>query len=93
MHRSYTALADECDTVITQTTCVPAYRAVIKQKDELQREFTALKAAGVDFERIADVGKALKAVVAESAQLPLSEEDYRTLGARHVALVRRVTEV
>jgi hypothetical protein len=45
-----------------------------------------------DFELIATLGMQLKALQQQSAQLPLSEEDYLTLPARHADLVWQVTE-
>jgi hypothetical protein len=43
-----------------------------------------------DFEAVASLGMQLLALQQESAQLPLSEEDYLTLAARHAALVKSV---
>jgi hypothetical protein len=48
--------------------------------------------AAANFSAVAALGLARKALLAESAQLPLSEEDYLTLPARHAAQVQRVTD-
>jgi hypothetical protein len=45
-----------------------------------------------DFESVASIGTQLQALQQESAQLPLSEEDYLTLADRHAALLLEVTE-
>jgi hypothetical protein len=45
-----------------------------------------------DFESVASLGNKLPALRRESAQLPLSEEDYLTLPTRHAQLVARLTD-
>jgi N-acyl-D-aspartate/D-glutamate deacylase len=81
----------ECDAVIAQFAYVPALRDAIRQRDELQREYIALKAAKTEFKASVRVGKALQAAKEAVAQLPLSEEDYQTLADRHTALVQKTT--
>jgi hypothetical protein len=46
----------------------------------------------VDFVLVGTLGTQLQALQQQAAQLPLSEEDYLTLPARHADLVRRVTD-
>jgi hypothetical protein len=58
----------------------------------LQAELKAAKAAAEDFVLIGTLGLQVKALEQVSAQLPLSEQDYRTLPTRHAALVQRVTD-
>jgi hypothetical protein len=82
-------LVDECDAVVGQFAHVPALRDAIQQRDELQREFTALHAAKTNFKEIARVGTAHKAAAAAVLQERLSEEDYMTLADRHAALVQK----
>jgi cell fate (sporulation/competence/biofilm development) regulator YlbF (YheA/YmcA/DUF963 family) len=84
----YGALAGECDTILTQLAHVPTFRAAIQQRDELQREYDALKSAASDLISLGRVGKALKAAI---AAVVLTEEDYLTLADRHAALVQKVT--
>ena len=64
---------------------------MVQRLATLQTQFDAAEAAAdQDFELIAALGLKLEALQLESAQLPLSEEDYRTLPARHAQLVQRV---
>jgi hypothetical protein len=85
------ALACECDTIVTQFGHVPALREAIQQRDELQRELAALNAAKTNFKEIARVGTAHRAAVAAVLQQALSEEDFLTLSDRHAALVQKLT--
>jgi hypothetical protein len=84
----YGALVGDCDSFITEFKHVPTFRDVIRRREELQREYNALKAAATNYCSLARVGKALKAAV---AAVVLTEEDYLTLADRHAALVRRAT--
>jgi formyltetrahydrofolate synthetase len=86
-------LMGECQTVIAQFAHVPALRAAVQQRDELQREFTAPNAAKTNFKEIARLGTAHKAAAAAVLQERLSEEDYLTLADRHAALVQKLTAV
>jgi hypothetical protein len=81
-------VAGECDTVISQFAHVPTFRDAIQRRDELQREYNALKAAATDFVSLGRVGKALKTAI---AAIVLTEEDYLTLADRHAALLHKVT--
>jgi hypothetical protein len=58
----------------------------------LQAQYHAAATAGVDFQLIAALGMQLDTAQQESAQLPLSEEDYLTLSTRHATLVQRVEQ-
>jgi phage host-nuclease inhibitor protein Gam len=82
------ALAGECDAVIAQFAHVPTFRKAIQHRDELQREYDALKTAATDLMALGRVGRALKAA---GAAIMLTEEDYLTLADRHAALVEKVT--
>jgi hypothetical protein len=81
----------ECDAVIAQFSHAPAVRAAVQQRDELQREFTALNAAKTNFKEIARLGTAHKAAVAAVGKQRLSEKFYLTLAGRHAALMQQVT--
>ena len=83
-------LEGECDTLGEQVAQAPARRDAMQRRNTLQAQLDAAKAAKTDFQRIGDLGKALKVVCAEIAQLPLSEEDRLTLTVRHAAMVQRV---
>jgi cell fate (sporulation/competence/biofilm development) regulator YlbF (YheA/YmcA/DUF963 family) len=84
----YGALAGECDTILTQFAHVATFRVAIQQRDELQREYDALKSAATDLISLGRVGKALKAAV---SAIVLTEKDYVALADRHAALVQKVT--
>jgi Skp family chaperone for outer membrane proteins len=84
-------LVSECEAVTTQLAYVPTLRDAIQQRDELQRELTALSTAQTNFKEIARVGTTHKAAVAAVLQQPLIEEDYLTLADRHAALVQKLT--
>jgi hypothetical protein len=57
-----------------------------------QAQYDAAEAAFTNLPLVASLGEALHALQQESAQLPLSEEDYLTLLERRSALVQRVTD-
>jgi hypothetical protein len=76
------ALVDECDAVIAQFAHVPALKDAIQQRDELQKEFSALKSSKIDYKTSVQVGRSLKAAKEAVAQQPLSEENYVTLTDR-----------
>jgi hypothetical protein len=59
---------------------------------ELQGQYDTALAAAVDFVLVASLGVTLQGLEQKAAELPLSEQDYLTLPARHAALVQRVTE-
>jgi hypothetical protein len=81
----------ECERFMQQAACAP-------QRGDLSRRIRAHCAqldaalAAEDFELVASLGVQLQPLHEESAQLPLSEEDYLTLPARHAALVQRVMD-
>jgi hypothetical protein len=81
-------LAGACDAVIAQFAHVPTFRKAIQHRDELQREYDALKTAATDLVALGRVGRALKAA---GAAIMLTEEDYLTLADRHAALVTKAT--
>jgi hypothetical protein len=78
--------------LLEEVAQAPARRDAMQRRDALQAEFDAADAADVDFELIASLGVQLQELEKESAQLPLSEEDYLTLADRHAGLVQRVTD-
>jgi FtsZ-binding cell division protein ZapB len=80
-------LEGECDTLSEQVAQAPARRDAMQRRDALQAQ---LDAAQRNSERTDALTQSLAAVNLESAQLPLSEEDYLTLTARHAALVQKV---
>jgi hypothetical protein len=65
---------------------------MMQRLEAAQAQYNAAEAAAEDFELIASLGKALHALQQESAQLPLSEEDYLVLAASHAQLLQRVEE-
>jgi hypothetical protein len=83
-------LARECNAVISQFAHVPTFRKVIQHRDELQREYHALKTAATDLMALGRVGRALRAA---GAAIVLTEEDYLTLADRHAALVTKATSL
>jgi hypothetical protein len=87
----HAALVVECDAVLAGFAHVPALRDAIQQRDELQRELSALNAAKSNFREIARAGTAHKAAVDAAQHLPLFEEDYLTLADRYAALVQLAT--
>jgi hypothetical protein len=82
------ALAGEYEIVTIQFTRAATFKDASRRRDELQREYNALKSAATDFVAMGRVGKALKAAV---TAVVLTEEDYLTLADRHAALVTTVT--
>jgi hypothetical protein len=80
-----------CERVLQQLAGAPHRRDLIQRINSLQTQLVAVAAAD-DFESAALLGTQLKALKRESAQLPLSKEDYFTLGNRHARLVERLTE-
>jgi hypothetical protein len=82
----------ECERILQQVGDAPDRRDLNERNRTLQAQREAAQAAE-DFETVASLGEALKALQRESAYLPLSEEDYVTLPARHAELVQRVTDV
>jgi hypothetical protein len=86
-----TAVAAECDTVLSQLQHVPAREELNRRLRALEAEYAELRVENEDFTRMAVVGKEVRALAAESTQLPLSAADYLTLGDRHALLVRQLT--
>jgi hypothetical protein len=86
-----TQLAAECDTVLAQLQHVPAREELNRRLRALEAEYSALRVENEDFTRMAVVGKEVRALAAESTQLPLSAADYLTLAGRHAVLVRQLT--
>jgi hypothetical protein len=84
-------LAAECDTVLSQLQHVSAREELNRRLRALEAEYSALRVANEDFTRMAVVGKEVRALAAESTQLPLSAAKYLTLGDRHAVLVRQLT--
>jgi hypothetical protein len=84
-------LLAECERVLQEAAYAPQRRDLTKRLCTLQTQLQAAEAAE-NFESVASLGLTLTALQQQSAQLPLSEEDYLTLPDRHAALVQRVTE-
>jgi hypothetical protein len=63
----------------------------MQQIHAVQAQYEAAEAAAEDFVLVGTLGTQLQALQQQSAQLPLSEEDYLMLGDRHADLVQRVT--
>jgi hypothetical protein len=76
--------------MLKQGAHAPQRRDMILRVRTEQAKFDAALADGTDFGLIASLGKSLQTLKAESAQLPLSEEDYLTLADRHAALLQRM---
>jgi hypothetical protein len=66
---------------------VATFRDTIQRRDQLQKDYNALKTAATDFVALGRVGNALKTAV---AAVVLTEEDYLTLADRRAALVQKV---
>jgi hypothetical protein len=81
-----------CTVLVQQAADAPQCRDIIQQISSLRAQYDAKLAAGQDFLLVAKLGTQLQGLEKKSAQLPLSDEDYLTLAARHAALVQRVTE-
>jgi hypothetical protein len=84
-------LPGECVKLLAELANAPARRDLDQRKGKVQAQFDAADAAD-DFLLVAKLGMQLQQLEKESAQLPLSEEDYLTLADRHAALVQRVTD-
>jgi hypothetical protein len=84
-------LLAECERILQQVAAVPQRRDLSQRIQALQPQLKVAEACD-DFEQVVALGTQLQVLQQESAQLPLSEEDYLTLGDRHADLVRRVTE-
>jgi Tfp pilus assembly protein PilN len=82
----------ECDVLTTQASQAPQRMAMVQRLEAAQAQYDAAVAAFTDLALIASRGNALVALQLESAQLPLSEEDYLTLPARHAQLVPQVLQ-
>jgi hypothetical protein len=85
-------LADQCTALVKQAAFVPQRSDIRQRLLSLKAQIKAELAAALDFELVGTLGMQRKSLEQQSAQLPLSEEDYLTLGNRHADLVRRVTE-
>jgi hypothetical protein len=85
-------LLNECEQVIRQAALAPKRRDVTERLESLQAQYHAASSAAEDFQLIAALGMQLDAAQQESAQLPLSEEDYQTLVPRHAQLLQRVEQ-
>jgi hypothetical protein len=81
-----------CDLVVLQASQAPQRAEMIHRLEAAHGQCDAAEAAAEDFQLIASLGKALQALRQESAQLPLSEEDYHSLPVRHAQLVQRMTD-
>jgi hypothetical protein len=81
----------ECERVLQQVACAPQ-RSAMTQRILTERSHLDAALAADDFEQVLALGMQLQSLQQESAQLPLSEEDYLTLADRHAALVLRVVE-
>jgi hypothetical protein len=80
------------DRLCTQVHRAPARKKLIQKTELLQAQFDVAEAAAEDFVLIGTLGMQLQELERQSAQLPLSEEDYLTLADRHAALVQQVTD-
>jgi hypothetical protein len=78
-------LEGECDILCTQV----AQATFTQRRDALQAQLDSAMSKR-DLKQMGTLGLALEALKLEAAQLPLSEEEYLTLGARHAALMERV---
>jgi hypothetical protein len=85
-------LAQECYTIVKQSVHIGPVQEAIQKRDGLQRELNALDGVDVNFKEFARVGKALKIAATAVKQLPLSEEDYRTLATRRAALMQTIED-
>jgi hypothetical protein len=77
--------------MVKQAAFVPQRSDIRLRLLSLSAQIEAELAAALDFELVGTLGMQRKSVEKQSAQLPLSEEDYLTLPARHADLVQRVT--
>jgi hypothetical protein len=82
-----------CADLLRQITLAPRRAVLLHQRAALELQLhTAMRATTEDFVLIGTLGTQLQELQKESAQLPLSEEDYLTLADRHAALVEQLTE-
>jgi hypothetical protein len=79
-----------CGSLTTQASQAPQRAEMIQRLETAQAQYDAAVAARADLSVIASLAQAVVALQRESAQLPLSEEDYLTLPARHAQLVQSV---
>jgi hypothetical protein len=84
------ALKKEADVLAKQASQAPPRAEMMQRLEAAQAQYDSAKAAAEDFELIASRGKALQALQLEASKLPLSGEDYLTLGERHAQLVQRM---
>lgn len=68
----------------------PSRKGAMRRRTVLQRKYDAAKVGNAELSVIGTLGESLEALKLEAAKLPLSEEDYLTLGARHAALMQKV---
>jgi hypothetical protein len=84
------SLRAECERFLQQAAYAPQRRDLTQSIRTFQAQLDAAVAAE-DFDTVVAVGSKLKALKAQSAQVPLSEQDYLTLPARYAELLREVT--
>jgi hypothetical protein len=84
-------LLPECERVLQEVALAPQRKEFCQRIAALQQQYNAALSTE-DFECVASLGLQLQALQQQSAQLPLSEEDYLALPTRHAELVRRVTD-
>jgi hypothetical protein len=77
-------------TLQKRAAFVPQRSDIRQRLQSLRSQYDAALAAAVDFVLVGKLGTQLKALQQQSAQLPLSEEDYCTLPAQHADLVQQV---
>jgi hypothetical protein len=82
-----------CGRLIMQAGHAPQRAEMMQRLEDAQTQYDAAVSTFTDLPLIASLGAALAALQQESATLPLSEEDYLTLPARHAQLVQRVVQV
>jgi beta-phosphoglucomutase-like phosphatase (HAD superfamily) len=88
-----TELCAECNRLCAQAGHAPQRAEMMQRLEDAQAQYDAAVSAFTDLPLVASLGEALHALQQESAQLPLSEEDYLTLADRHATLVQRVVQV
>lgn len=82
------ALEKECDALAQQGALAPQYAKLMQERQALQQQYEAAASAD-NFEAVGMLGQRLKLM--KVTPLPLSEQDYATLGSRVTALIQRVT--
>jgi hypothetical protein len=82
----------DCQRFLRQVASAPLQKELMQRREVLQAQYRAAEFAAEDFVLIGHLGVKLEALQRESAQLPLSEEDYLALADRHAQLVQRVTD-